>query len=311
MSNNGLIPPSPDIPISSSTPYASTLPSITNTTISGTICPLATNYNNDGCYFIKKGEAIEGPLISTVQVFSSDLSKIGEIDVDNANGSMSISSGANPITSAPPRLGLNLASGASGIIATVGDASIVGSPTLQLSANVSGSRTFSRVFDEVFNPPTGVELVNILGPTVTPDYPNGWLTDSPNDGTLFGTAGSGAFDVPSTGLYMFQVTIRMCPGQTSTGGASGGAFFQQITINNFATPFVAVGGVVIGEAFPLSSSIAQPSYYSWNSYVPLVAGELYTLTVRMLAGSGVYLPPNLIDAFYPFADLKCSLIKIG
>jgi hypothetical protein len=119
--------------------------------MSGLIGPQAyANFQTP--YYLTRTDNITNNLVSPVSVLSADLSKSGTIDVDNANGSMSLSSGSNTNTGGPPRLGLNLASGASGIIATVGDGSIVGDPTLQLSANVSGTSTFSRVFDEVFNP---------------------------------------------------------------------------------------------------------------------------------------------------------------
>jgi hypothetical protein len=312
MSNNGLIPPTPVPSPYSSGAYAVPAVGVTNTLVTGTVPPLATNYNNDGCYFVKKGEAVEGPLISTVEIFSSDLSKMGIIDIDSAQGYMTLGTGANPSTGGAPALGLTLNSGPTGIIATIGDITIPKQPSLFLSGQVATVPTTSQVFDEVFNPPTGVQLVNITGPIVSANYPNGWLTDSPNDGTIITTftgGTSGSFNVPVSGLYMFQVSIMMAPETVSTGGSAGGAFSLQVTVNIASAPFDPVGGVVIGQGIPLSSEDTV-SYYCWNAYIPFVAGQLYNLTWRMLAGGGVYLPPNLINNI-PYSDLKVQLIKIG
>jgi hypothetical protein len=95
----------------------------------------------------------------------------------------------------------------------------------------------------------------------------------------------------------------------SAGGSASGAFSLQITVNVASPPNDPIGGLVIGQSTPLSSEDTR-SYYSWNSYIPLVAGELYNLTWRMLNGGGVYLPPNLINNL-PYSDLKLQLIKIG
>jgi hypothetical protein len=310
MSNdNGLIAPSPDIPIFSSTPYATRGPSITNTQISGIIPPNTTNYNNDGCYFIKKGEAIDGPLISPVEIFTSDLSNSAEIVVNsspaNYNGSITLITGEN--VNGPPMVGMTLrTSGENEATIEIGD-NVQDNKLL-----IAGSSGLSQVFDGVYNPPTGVELINIIGPSPSDNYPNGWLTTSPNSGTIVssftgGTAGS--FNVPKTGLYMLQATIMMAPETVSAGGSADGAFSLQITVNVASPPLNPVGGVVIGQPTPLSSEDTV-SYYSWNSYIPLVAGELYNLTWRMLNGGGVYLPPNLINNL-PYSDLKLQLIKIG
>jgi hypothetical protein len=311
MSNNGLIAPTPVPSPYSSTPYAVPAVGATNTIISGTIPPLATNYNNDGCYFIKKGsEPISNPLVSPVQIFSEDLSKMAGIQVDDEEGFMALSTGANPNTGGAPALGMTLNSGPTGVIVSIGDITIPKQPSLLLQGQISGVETSSFVFDEVFHPPTGVQLVNILGPDPTTDYPNGWLTDTPNDGTIFSSGGSAPFDIPKSGLYMIQATIMMAPATVSAGGSADGAFSLQITVNNFATPFSPVGGIVIGQPTPLSANEDQPSYYSWNSYIPLVEGQLYALTVRMLNGGGVFLPPNPINNI-KYSDLKIQIIKIG
>lgn len=261
-------------------------------------------------YYLTKSDKIENDLVSPVNILSADLSKTSVIAVDNVNGSIAISPAGNPLVSAPARYGLNLESGASGIVASLGDSTIASTPILELKGQVSGVPTTSQVFDAVYNPPTGVELLNILGPDPTANYPNGWLTDSPNDGQIITSAGSSPFNVPKTGLYMIQASIMMAPATVSAGGSAGGAFSLQITCNNFAIPYTSVGGVVIGQPTPLSANEDQPSYYSWNSYIPLVEGQLYTLTVRMLAGGGAYLPPNLINNIR-YSDLKIQLIKLG
>jgi len=197
--NNGLIPPSPDIPISSSTPYGPTLPSITNTTISGTICPLATNYNNDGCYFIKKGDPITEDLVSPVNILSADLSKSAEIEVDNTNGSIAISPAGNPLIPAPARYGLNLESGASGIIASLGDSTIASTPLLQLKGQVATVPTTSQVFDEVFNPVDAITP----NPQTQIITPTGFSPNFGNIRPLFYDATTNKIVVAQTSLIRF------------------------------------------------------------------------------------------------------------
>jgi hypothetical protein len=277
--------------------------------------PTATYYGGDVAndnYFLRKGQAIPSgqPLVAPVSIKSPDLSKTANINVDNTDGFISLSTGANSVTGGPPRLGLVLNSGSSGIVASVGDSTIASTPTLQLAGQVSGTPTISQVTDPVYNPATAQELVNILGPDPTTNYPNGWLGDSPNDGTIFSSAGSAAFTVPKTGLYMFQGTASMAPATVSAGGSAGGAFSLQATIHLNANPFTAIGGIVIGQPTPLSANPDYRSYYCWNGYVSLVAGTLYSMDVRMLSGGGTFLPPNLINND-KYADLKFQLIKIA
>lgn len=306
MSNdNGLIGPSSVPSPYSSTPYATPAVGATNNIISGTIPPLATNYNNDGCYFLKKGDPLDGPLISPVEIFSSDLSTSAEIVVNSAPagyvGSMTLISGGNSF--GPPTTGMTIrTSGPTESIIEIGN----NSQTNKLM--IAGSSSLSQVFDGIYNPPIGLELVNIIGPSPSANYPNGWLVSSPNDGTIIssftgGTAGS--FNVPKNGLYMLQATITMAPATTSSG-----PFSIQITVNIASPPLTPVGGLVIGQSTPLSADPDTRSYYSWNAYIPLTAGQLYNLTWRMLDGAGVFLPPNLINNL-PYSDLRLSLIKIG
>jgi hypothetical protein len=261
-------------------------------------------------YYLTKSDKLTNDLISPVSVLSADLSKTATISVDNEDGFIALSTGSNPNTGGPPRLGLILNSGADGVVAIVGDSTIASTPTLELRGQIDAVPTTSQVYDEVFNPPVAGQVVNILGPDPTANYPNGWITDSPNDGTIFTSGGSAPFDIPKTGYYIIQSSIMMAPATVSAGGSAGGAFSLQITVNNFATPFNPIGGIVIGQPTPLSSNEDQPSYYSWNSYIPLVEGQLYTLTVRMLAGGGVYLPPNPINNI-KYSDLKIQLIKVA
>jgi hypothetical protein len=303
--NNGLIPASSVPSVYSSTPYATPAPSVVNNIVSGTIPPLATNYNNDGCYFIKKGEPIDGPLISQVNILSADLSSTARITVTGNSdlpykGAITLNSGANN-------------SGPSQVILTGRTA---GQTTSQIEIGdnaqtnnllIAGPSGLSQVFDGVYNPPVGVELINITGPFVSTNYPNGWLTSSPNDGSITGSFTGGtanSFNVPVTGLYMLQATIKMAPETTSSS-----AFSLQITVNTVPSPFTPIGGLVIGQSTPLSSDDTN-SFYCWNCYIPLVSGELYNLTWRMLSGGGVFLPPNLVNNL-PYSDLKLQLIKIG
>jgi hypothetical protein len=279
--------------------------------------PTATYYGGDVAndnYYLRKGQAIPSgqPLVAPVSIKSPNLSKTAAINVDNTDGFISLSTGENTNNEGPPRLGLVLNSGANGVVASIGDSTIESTPALLLEGMISGVSITSEVFDQTFNPPTGVELINLIGPNVTNNYPNGWLLNDPSGQvvTSFQGGPGQSFSVPKSGLYMLQASILMAPATTSTGGTDAGGFSLQITVNNANSPFPSVGGVVIGQPTPLSSSGPQRSYYSWNSYIPLASGVLYALTVQMLDGVGVTLPPNLINNL-PYSDLKIQLIKIG
>lgn len=258
-------------------------------------------------YYLSKTDKLTNDLISPVEIFTSDLSNSAEIVVNsspaNYNGSITLITGEN--VNGPPMVGMTLrTSGENEATIEVGD------NVQDNKLMIAGASGLSQVFDAVYNPPTGVQVVNILGPDPTDNYPNGWLSDSPADGTIFSSGGSASFNVPKTGLYMIQSSIMMAPATVSAGGSASGAFSLQITVNTFGTPFNPVGGIVIGQPTPLSANEDQPSYYSWNSYIPLVEGQLYALTVRMLAGGGTYLPPNPVNNI-KYSDLKIQLIKIG
>jgi hypothetical protein len=201
MSNdNGLIPPSPDIPIFSSTPYATRGPSITNTQISGIIPPNTTNYNNDGCYFIKKGsEPISNPLISPVQIFSEDLSKMAGIQVDDEEGFMALSTGANPNSGGAPALGMTLNSGPTGVIVSIGDITIPKQPSLLLQGQISGVETSSFVFDEVFHPVDAITP----NPQVQVITPTGFSPNFGNIRPLFYDVSTNKIVVAQTSLIRF------------------------------------------------------------------------------------------------------------
>jgi hypothetical protein len=276
--------------------------------------PNATYYGGDVAndnYFLRKGQAIPSgsTLVAPVNIASPNLSKTASINVDNTDGFISLSTGANSNTSGPPRLGLILNSGSAGVVASIGDSTIESTPSLLLEGMISGTPVVSEVFDQVFNPPIGIQLVNLIGPGDDPNYPNGWLEGA--GGTIL-TSGANTtpFTVPKTGMYMLQGTASMAPATVSTGGSAGGAFSLQATIHLAANPFTAIGGIVVGQPTPLSANADYRSYYNWTGYVLLTEGINYQMDVRMLSGGGAGLPPNLINND-TYADLKFQLIKIG
>jgi hypothetical protein len=264
---------------------------------------------NDNIY-LRKGQAIPSgqTLTSDVTILAADGSTQGTIrvvgnEIPTYKGAMTLFSGAN-------------SSGTGQVILT---GRTTGTNTVQLEVGdnaqtsrlmIGGASGLSQVTDPVYNPATAQQLVNIIGPDPTANYPNGWLGDSPNDGTVFSTGGSAAFTVPKTGLYMLQATASMAPATVSAGGSASGAFSLQATIHTAASPFNAVGGVVIGQPTPLSANEDYRSYYNWIGYVSLTAGTQYSMDIRMLNGGGVYLPPNLINND-KYADLSFQLIKIA
>jgi hypothetical protein len=273
--------------------------------------PTATYYGGDVAndnYYLRKGQAIPSgqTLTSAVLINSEDRSTQAGIYVEGNTsstykGAISLVSGAN--ASGPPMVVLNGR--------TTGEAAMnfeVGDNAQTNNLMVAGPNGVSQVFDGIYNPPTGVQLVNLIGPNnESTNYPNGWLLDDPSGQivTSFQGGPGQSFSVPKSGLYMLQASILMAPATTSSS-----AFSLQITVNSANSPFPSVGGVVIGQPTPLRSSGPQRSYYSWNSYIPLSSGVLYALTVQMLDGVGVVLPPNLLNNL-PYSDLKIQLIKIG
>jgi hypothetical protein len=127
-------------------------------------------------YYLTRTDNLTNDLVSPVNILSADLSKSAEIEVDNANGSIVISPAGNPLVPAPPRYGLNLESGATGIIASLGDSTIASTPLLQLKGQVATVPTTSQVFDEVFNPVDAITpnpQTQIITPTgFSPNFGN-------------------------------------------------------------------------------------------------------------------------------------------
>jgi hypothetical protein len=265
MSNNGLIPPTPVPSPYSSGAYAIPAVGATNTVISGTIPPLATNYNNDGCYFIKKGEAVDGPLISPVQILSADLSKTAEIEVDNANGSIAISPAGNPLTSSPARYGLNLESGVNGIIATVGDPTLVAEPILRLASSVSGSPNFGRVYDTYYNRPF------IVGPDITGTY----ITDSPVAGTLLSTFDSNTFFLNNLGFYRFQLDIYMPPN-------------QQVSFNPASCYSFLISNVDESTTYGAITMTASQIFSNYDATFPATADNWFQFSTQLYLPSGTF-----------------------
>lgn len=134
----------------------------------------ATFYGGDfeSNIYLRKGDPLPpvSSLVSPVSVASANSSKTGTISVDNTSGFMALSTGANQVTSGAPRLGLTLNSGSAGLVATVGDSSIAGTPTLQVAGQVAGVPTISQVNDPVYNPVTSLKsnvLVNSADASVS------------------------------------------------------------------------------------------------------------------------------------------------
>jgi len=211
MSDNGLIAPAPVPSPYSSTPYAIPAVGATNTVISGTIPPLATNYNNDGCYFIKKGsEPISNPLVSPVQIFSEDLSKMAGIQVDDEEGFMALSTGANPNSGGAPALGMTLNSGPTGVIITIGDITIPKQPSLILSGQISGVETSSFVYDEVFHPVDAITP----NPQTQIITPTGFSPNFGNIRPIFYDATTNKIVVAQTSLIrFFEVATPVATGE--------------------------------------------------------------------------------------------------
>lgn len=242
-------------------------------------------------------------LKSVVNVASGDGSTTGTISVvgnetPSYKGALGLNSGANPLGPS-----LNIITGRTLGLNTMSVE--VGNNSQINTLKIAGASGLSQVNDPVYNPATAQQLVNILGPDITTNYPNGWLASSPNDGTIITSSGSASFSVSKTGLYMLQGTASMAPTTVSSG-----AFSLQATIHNAASPYDAVGGIVIGQPTPLSANEDYRSYYCWTGYVSLIAGVAYSMDVRMLSGGGVYLPPAVANND-KYADLSFKLINIA
>jgi hypothetical protein len=277
------------------------------------LLPTQTFINSDyqSNIYLRKGDVITDNLLSPVLIKSPDLSETATITVlnetDAVPGTIAISPGLN--ASNPLSLGLQLSNGAEGIVATVGDSTIQTDPVLQIAGRINSAPVFSRVFDALFNPPVGASTIirgTSYDPVGNPNHPGGWLTNSPQPGILLSSGGNDPpnIQVAKTGLYMIQATLYMPAGATSGGGAGGtGLFRNQFTVQTVASPFTAVGGLIVeatGQA--LFSDSLYPAYFNWSGYVPLEAGVAYTLQNRSTYGGGVF--------FGATSDLVISLIQL-
>jgi len=298
---SGLIPPSSVPSPYSSAPYASAPLSVTNQEISGTIPPLATNYNNDGCYFVKVGDPV-GDLVSTVNVYSSDLTKTATIDVENGNGSIVISPAANPGAAAPAREGLTLLSGFNGIVATLGDPTIGASPILQLTSLVDNLPNYGQVFDSYYNKPFNLSVpINI-----------NWILSSPSDGILVSTGGSSPIAIPQAGFYLLQLNITMPGNQTGTSfpSAAGQIFRMMDQAQNITYGGFSITG---SQLFTNFSSITPPfpqktCVFSFSTVMSLPAATLELITDGY--NGPLVFGPNMRSATNPTA-FQFSLFKIN
>ena len=255
--------------------------------------------------YLRKGDVIANDLLSPVAIKSPDLSETATITVLNATdavpGTIAISPGVNGAN--PVSLGLQMSSGPGGVVATIGDSTIQTNPTLQIAGRVLGTPIFSRVFDSVYNPPVGAATIirgTSYDPVGNPNHPGGWLTDSPNPGTLLSSGGNDPPNilVAKTGLYMIQATLYMAPGAIASN-----TFRNQFTVQLNASPYTPVGGIVVEEtALAPKADSLYAAYYNWSAYVPLQAGVQYTLQNRTLSGGGVYFGAN--------SDLVISLVQL-
>jgi hypothetical protein len=268
-----------------------------------------SDYNSN--IYLRKGDVIANDLLSPVTIKSPDLSETATIVVLNATdavpGNIAISPGINGLN--PATLGLQMSSGAQGVVATIGDSTVQSNPVLQIAGRVASTPIFSRVMDGVFNPPAGVATIirgTSYDPVGNPSHPGGWLVNSPNPGVLLSSGGNDPPNilVSKTGLYMIQATLYMPPGATSGGGAGGtGLFRNQFTVQTVASPFTAVGGLVVEETGQaLAADSLYPAYFNWSAYVQLQAGVAYTLQNRATYGGSVY--------FGATSDLVISLISL-
>lgn len=131
------------------------------------LLPEPTHRNPTSSYYLSAGQPISEDLVSPVNILSADLSKSATISVDSANGSMAISPAGNPLAPAPARYGMNLESGAGGVIVSIGDSTIASTPTLQLKGQVTGVPTTGVVFDSVYNQVNKITSAPVVN-TITP-----------------------------------------------------------------------------------------------------------------------------------------------
>lgn len=260
------------------------------------LLPEPTHRNPTSSYYLSAGQPISEDLISPVNILSADLSKTAGITVDSVNGSMTLSPGANPIAGAPPRYGMNLESGTSGVIVSIGDPTIPTTPTLQLKGQVMGTPTTGEVYDTVYNrPPPAITP----GPAITVDF----ITDSPSAGTLITTGSSQNFTLTEVGWYMLQLQIFIPANQVVSFPAGGGVQFRLMDPAETQT----YGGLSFTSAqiysnydamFPPPSN--EPCTFSFNTLVYLGA-DTYKIRTQTVGtgGSPFVFGPNMNSQDYP------------
>lgn len=259
------------------------------------LLPEPTHRNPTSSYYLSAGQPISEDLISPVNILSADLSKTAGITVDSANGSMALSPGANPIAGAPPRYGMNLESGASGVIVSIGDSTIPTTPTLQLKGQMFGNPITGEVYDSVFNtPPPAIQV----GPTIT----NNFIVNSPAAGTLLGVGATPNFTTTKVGWYIFQLDIFIPANNQVSFPAGGGVQLRISDVGETQT----YGGVSFtsSEIFGNYNAMFPPfvseiCHFSFNNMVYLGAGNYKIKLNTYGGGSSFIFGPNMDSATYP------------
>lgn len=296
MSHLGPIEPAPLItPTIDDAPASYSAPDPALNVYNSGLLPEPTHRNPTSSYYLSAGQPISEDLISPVNILSADLSKSAGIVVDSVNGSMALSPGANPTVGAPSRYGMNLESGASGIIASFGDSTIPTTPVLQLKGQQLGSPITGQVYDSVFNrPPPAITP----GPAIVHNF----IVNSPAAGTLVGTGASNNFTLPSIGWYMFQLTITIPANQVVTFPAGGVQFriMDPAETNTYGS--VSFTNAMIysnyNAMFPPDST--QVCQFVFNDLIYMAVGTYKVKTYTYAGGAGNFVfGPNMDSATYP------------
>lgn len=258
------------------------------------LLPEPTHRNPTSSYYLSAGQPISEDLVSPVNILSADLSKSATISVDSVNGSMAISPAGNPLVPAPARYGMNLESGANGVIVSIGDSTIASTPTLQLKGQVMGTPTTGEVYDSVFNtPPPAIQP----GPAIT----NGFILNSPSAGVMVTTGATPNFTLTKVGWYLFQLDIYIPANNQVSFPAGAGAQFRISDVGETQT----YGGVSFTSAqifsnynamFPPFAS--EVCHFSFNNMVYLAAGT-YKIKTDTYGGGPFVFGPGMDSATYP------------
>ncbi len=294
-----LLGPSSSAPLITATvddgPLAYSAPDPALNNFNSTLLPEPTHRNPTNSYYLSAGQPISEDLISPVNILSADLSKSASIVVDSANGSIAISPAGNPLTSSPARLGMNLESGASGIIATFGDSTIPTTPTLQLKGQQLGSPITGQVFDSVFNrPPPAITP----GPAIVHNF----IVNSPAAGTLLGVGASENFTVTELGWYMFQLTITIPANNQVSFPAGGGVMLKIMDLGETNTygSVSFTNSQIFGNfsaMFPPDSS--QVCQFVFNDLI-YIGASTYKVKLNTYGGGASFIfGPNMDSATYP------------